>query len=347
MHIRKKLLPPPWLIKKELPLQEKERAFIDRARIVCRQIVEGASPLLAVIVGPCSIHDEESTVQYGLRLQKLAREVSGSIFLVMRLFFEKPRTQLGWKGILYDPDLDGSNDVAKGIRQARKLLLTMAHLGVPCASELLDPLAGEYLSDLISWGFVGARTSASPLHRQMASGLSFPIGFKNSLQGEVEVAAFAVLASQSSHTHLGIDEQGHISEIKTSGNLWTHVVLRGSQMRPNFDPASIAKAQKLLKKYHLSQRLLIDCAHGNSKKNPEQQKVAFTSVLEQIKKGNDALFGVMLESHLFEGRQPLERILRYGVSITDPCLGWEETEKMIRLADQELSLCSSINSFQK
>lgn len=349
MRVRKPL-PTPEEIKREFPLLPKEEAFLALAKEKAKLIVEHKSPLFTLVVGPCSVHDADSTIEYALKIQKLSREVADSIFLVMRLFVEKPRTQLGWKGILYDPHLDGTNDIAEGLRQSRKLLLTMAHLGVPCASELLDPLASSYFSDLVAWGFVGARTSASPLHRQMASGLPFPVGFKNSLHGETDVAIAAILAARASHSHLGINEEGKISCLETPGNRWTHIVLRGSQTKSNFDPASIAKTIQDLKKHRISPRLLIDCAHGNSRKNPLQQKTVLKSVLQQIKEGNEAIFGVMLESHLYAGKQPLiddPDKLHYGVSITDPCLGWEETEDLVREVYQELSGCNSISSLQK
>lgn len=340
MCVKKIPLPSPEEIKRELPLAPKEANFIKRSRLQAQQIVSGSSSLLAVILGPCSIDDEEAAIEYGLRLQALSMAVRDSMFLVMRAFIEKPRTQLGWKGILYDPHLDGSHNIEEGIRRSRKLFLKLASLEIPCACELLDPLAAEYFSDVICWGFVGARTSASPIHRQMASGLDFPIGFKNSLHGEVDVAAAGVLAAKAPHVYLGISPKGTISSLETLGNPWTHVVLRGAQTKSNFDERSIAKAELLLKNYQLPPRLLIDCAHGNSGKNPFEQKVAFESVFRQIRGGSQSIFGVMLESYLASGNQPLKK-LHYGVSVTDPCLGWQETEDLI------YSVCSSMSSLQK
>ncbi|MCC6127830.1 MAG: 3-deoxy-7-phosphoheptulonate synthase [Chlamydiae bacterium] len=332
--MKKVPLPSPEQIKQELPLASRESEFIKRSRLHAKQIVGGSSSMLAAIIGPCSIDDEEAAIEYGLRLQTLASAVKDSMFLVMRTFVEKPRTQLGWKGILYDPHLDGSHNIEEGIRRSRKLFLKLASLEIPCACELLDPLAAEYFSDVICWGFVGARTSASPIHRQMASGLDFPIGFKNSLHGEIDVAIAAVLAAKAPHVYLGIGLEGNISSLETSGNPWTHIVLRGAQTKPNFDERSIAKAERFLGKHKIPPRLLIDCAHGNSGKNPIQQKVAFESVLRQIREGSQSIFGVMLESYLASGNQPLNK-LRYGVSVTDPCLGWTETEDLI---------CSAFNS---
>jgi len=345
MCVKKIPLPSPEQIKRELPLAPREATFIQQVRWKAKQIVSGSSSQLAAIIGPCSIDDEESAIEYGLRLQKLSNAVKDSLFLVMRTFIEKPRTQLGWKGILYDPDLDGSHNIEEGIRRSRRLFLKLASLGIPCAAELLDPLAAEYFSDIICWGFVGARTSASPIHRQMASGLDFPIGFKNSLHGEIDVAIAAVLAASAPHVYLGIGSEGHISSLETKGNPWTHIVLRGSQTKSNFDERSIAKAEKLLEKRQIPSRLLIDCAHGNSGKNPSLQKIAFGSAFQQIREGSLSIFGIMLESYLASGNQPLIKTplqkLRYGVSVTDPCLSWQETEDLLG------SVCSSMSSLQK
>ncbi len=344
MLIKKSPLPSPEQIHQELPLPPKEQAFIAFARQQSQLIVQKKSPLLAGFIGPCSIHDSESAIDYALRLQKLSNELQDSWFLVMRAFIEKPRTQLGWKGFLYDPHLDGSNDLAEGIRRSRKLFLQLAQLRIPCACELLDPLIIDYFSDLISWGFIGARTSASPIHRQLASGMPFPVGFKNNTQGDVATAVSAALTSRAAHSHIGLDKQGRICSVDTPGNPWTHIVLRGSDAKPNFDPQSIAKAATLLKQNGLPSSLIVDCAHGNSKKNPLRQRDAFLSSMAQASEKDSPIIGVMMESHLFAGRQPLlknPKHLSYGVSITDPCLHWEETETLLRMAG-----CNSMNSVQ-
>ncbi len=323
-------LPTPTQIKNEYPLTVAES--IDSWRKKAEQILKREDPRLAAIVGPCSIHDPESAYEYALRLKKLSAEIEGAFFPIMRLFIEKPRTKLGWKGMLYDPKLDASNDIAKGIRQSRELILKIAELGIPCATELLEPLVIPYLDDLIVWGLIGARTSASQPHRQMASGLHFPIGFKNDFRGDIDVAIAGILTSRIPHSHIGINESGHIAALHTKGNPLTHLVLRGSDIAPNYDPASVKSALKNLERHRLEQTLLIDCSHGNSGKDHLRQKEVFESVMEQAAE-NRAIAGVMLESHLFAGKQSLTEDpshLSYGVSITDPCIGWEETENLLR-----------------
>jgi 3-deoxy-7-phosphoheptulonate synthase len=347
MFTKKDPLPSPELIRQELPLEPEEKKFIAKARLQGQMILQRKLPLLSAFVGPCSIHDPESAIEYALRLQQLSNDLQNSLFLVMRLFIEKPRTHLGWKGFLYDPYLDGSNDLAEGIRRSRKLFLTLAKLGVPCACELLDPLIVDYFSDLISWGFIGARTSASPIHRQLASGMPFPVGFKNNLQGDLDAAVSAALSSREPHSHIGLNNSGQICAVKTSGNPWTHIVLRGSNTKPNFDPTSLALATQLLKRNRLPPILIIDCGHGNSGKNYIRQKIVFESAILQAMKTNSPIAGIMLESHLFAGHQPFvenPQHLSYGVSITDSCLGWEETEELLRWAGAG---CSLINSVQK
>ena len=343
MDPRKIILPSPATIKRELPLSGTACDFIKDARMKAEKIVKREEPLFALIVGPCSIHDPGSALEYALRLKKLSEDLSGAIFLVMRFFIEKPRTRLGWKGLMYDPFLDGSNNIEEGIRLSRKLLLEIAELKVPCASELLEPLAVEYLGDLISWGLVGARTSGSQPHRQLASGLPFPVGFKNGVNGEIDIAISALLSSRMPHSHISINEQGRISAVNTRGNPLTHIVLRGSNRQTNFDPEAIANASLQLSLHGLDPALLIDCGHGNCGRDHLRQKIAFQSVVKQIEEGNKNILGVMLESHLLEGNQPLLEDpfdLRYGVSITDPCLGWEETEELIRFADEAISMSS-------
>ena len=335
MHIKRTPLPSIQQIQRQLPLQPKEREFIRDMRLRAQMVLQRKLPELAIFVGPCSIHDSEAAIEYAIYLAELAEELKDEFFLVMRLFIEKPRTELGWKGLLYDPYLDGSNDIAEGIQRSRSLLLTMAKLKVPCACELLDPLIVGYFSDLISWGFVGARTSASPIHRQMASGMPFPVGFKNDLHGKIDVAIAASLTAQRPQSHVGLNEMGQICALQTGGNPWTHLVLRGSNEKPNFDPASVLSATQTLKRSGLPPHLLVDCAHGNSGKNHAKQKLAFESAFLQARQTNSPIFGLMLESHLFEGRQSLGKNpqnLSYGISITDPCISWEETETWLREA---------------
>ncbi len=320
-------LPSPDQIKNEWPNRSSNE--IARWRETASQILNRSDRRLAAIVGPCSIHDSRSALEYASRLKQLSSELEDSFFPIMRVFIEKPRTRLGWKGILYDPHLDGSNDLVAGLRQSRELILRIAEIGVPCAIELLEPNAAAYFDDLIVWGIVGARTAASQPHRQMASSLSFPVGFKNECNGEIDTAVSAIIASQMPHSYIGINREGKAAALQSRGNDSTHLVLRGSDKESNFDTSSIQKAVETLKREGLSPRVMIDCSHGNSGKDPSKQPVALESVITQAKT-NEAIVGFMLESHLNGGNQPLKKELIYGVSITDSCLGWNETEALLR-----------------
>jgi 3-deoxy-7-phosphoheptulonate synthase len=322
-------LPSPAQIKREYPLVARD--FIAASRREAQAILQRRDRRLVVIVGPCSIHDPESALEYAKRLKALTPEIKKTFFPIMRLFIEKPRTRLGWKGMLYDPHLDGSNDIAAGLRQSRELLLKITKLGVPCATEILEPIVAPYFDDLIVWGLIGARTSASQPHRQMASGLRFPIGFKNDFRGELDVAIAGILTSRIPHSYIGIDGKGHVAALQTEGNPFSHLVLRGAENQPNYDPQSIAKALEALSEHRLEQSLLVDCSHGNCGKDHRRQRAVFESVMEQAEE-NRAIAGLMLESHLFGGKQSLgddRSLLNYGVSITDPCLDWEETEGLL------------------
>lgn len=332
-------LPSPDELSKLIPISLKSSQSILEFRTTCSNILRGIDQRIVVILGPCSIHDEQTALEYGKRVKELQASVSSHVFLVMRVFFEKPRTRIGWKGLIYDPFLDGSNDLGEGLKKSRAILVALANLGVPCATEFLDPLVATYLSDLISWGLIGARTVASQPHRQLASGLGFPIGFKNGIFGEIEPALSGIAAAKMSHTHFSINGQGKISSVQTTGNPLVHLVLRGSDKKVNCDPESVEAVLSELRLHHLDERLIIDCAHGNSGKDLKRQTAAFTGCIEQIQQGCKAIRGLMLESHLFEGKQAIpEEIgqLIYGVSITDPCLGWEET------ADLVSSICTSL-----
>lgn len=318
-------LPTPAEIKSELPLTFPEKIGAFRQEAI--DVLQGKTPRLALLIGPCSVHESKSALEYAQRLKQLFLNIELPFFPVMRLFFEKPRTRIGWKGMLYDPHLDGSSDIASGIRKARALLLEVTSLGVPCAAELLEPLALPYFDDLLVWGLIGARTSASQPHRQLASSLNFPVGFKNDCQGRLDEAISGILSSRMPHARLGIDLAGKIASLPTRGNPWTHLVLRGSNVAPNYDAASIGAALEALKEEHLEERLLIDCSHDNCGKNHTKQLQVFRDCVEQAHR-NPAIRGLMLESHLFSGKQPTP--LHYGVSITDPCLGWAETEELLR-----------------
>lgn len=328
-------LPSPCEIKKLLPLSS--TAFIDQSHEAAKRIISGEDQRKALIIGPCSIHDKESALEYAKRFKELADEVSRSCFLVMRVYVEKPRTSTGWKGLLYDPHLDGSHDIKTGLLQTRELLLALAEMQIPTATEFVDPLAALYFEDLVTWGFIGARTCASQPHRQFASARTMPIGFKNSTDGNLENAVHGVLSAALAHTSMHIDEHGKLCAIQSEGNPFSHIVLRGASEFTNYDPESVLKALELLKQSRLRSRLMIDCSHGNCQKSFEKQGKAFLSILEQIEKGNDQIFGLMLESHLESGSQPLSKNLKYAVSITDPCVDWKTTQELVYSADSVFS----------
>lgn len=335
-------LPSPFALKREMALSAAQARFIHSSRKKAADILFGKDPRIACIVGPCSIHDLPSALEYAGRLKELSREAERSFFLVMRVFCEKPRTRSGWKGLIYDPDLDGTSDLAKGLRLARSLFLKLADLQIPAATEFLDPLIASYFDDLATWGFIGARTSASQPHRQLASSLPFPVGFKNSVYGEIGAALNGIHNARNPHVYFGIGESGSIAALRSPGNPLTHLVLRGSDAKPNFDRESIAAASIDLKRHGLEPRLVVDCSHGNSAKDHRRQGAVFQDLLAQIEKGSRKIAGVMLESNLSAGSQRHAEdpaSLNYGLSITDSCIGWEETEELLLLP-------TSINSVQ-
>lgn len=319
-------------LKHALPMPESAGATVVRGRETVQRILRRQDPRLLVVVGPCSIHDPKAAMEYARRLAALMPEVSDQLVLVMRVYFEKPRTTIGWKGLVNDPHLDGSYDVETGLRTARRLLVGINELGVPAATEFLDPVVPQYIADLISWAAIGARTTESQTHREMASGLSMPVGFKNGTDGSLQVAMDAMVSSRQPHHFLGIDELGAVSVVQTTGNEDGHVVMRGGRARTNYDAASIAEATAQLVKGGLPPVLMVDCSHANSSKQHAKQEEVWQNLVAQIVEGNSSIIGVMLESHLHEGSQPLKdpKELKYGVSITDACLGWEVTERMLR-----------------
>ncbi len=322
----------PSFLKKRLPAPH---AFIAEQRHRVKAIAEGRDPRLLILVGPCSIHDEKSAIEYATSLKQLAEEVQETCFLVLRAFFEKPRTSRGWTGLLHDPDLDGSGNINKGLYLSRTLLKHFADLQMPTACEFLDPCAAPYLSDLITWGIIGARTSSSPLHRGLVSSLSMPCGFKNSLDGNWGQAINGILTAREPIGRLTIDEEGRLAQEVTKGNRDVYLILRGSHHQPNCDEASIEAALSDLEEFGLPGRLMIDCAHGNSGKCTQKQIENFRSIIEVRNRGMEGIFGVLLESFLKGGRQSIEQDkqdLRYGVSITDPCLDWASTRLLIEEA---------------
>lgn len=319
-------LPSPISLKTRWPAPA---SFITNSRNIAQQILTEQDKRLALIVGPCSIHDRESTLDYAQKLKTLLPAIEKNYFCIMRFFVEKPRTLFGWTGMVYDPFLDGSNNIAAGLTLARQLLIELAEMGIPCALELLNPLVVHYFDDLIVWGMIGARTSASQPHRQMASGLPFPVGFKNDAYGQIDSAIAGILFSQRGHSHVSIDPNGSIATMRTAGNPLTHLVLRGGNQHTNYDRASISTVFHELERHNLKKRIMVDCSHGNSGKDHRLQKIAFESVVNQVKEGNRGIIGMMLESFIKPGQQSIEGPLRYGVSLTDSCMGWEETESLL------------------
>ncbi|RAU40273.1 MULTISPECIES: 3-deoxy-7-phosphoheptulonate synthase [unclassified Pseudomonas] len=329
-------LPSTMALKHQLPLTSELTQQIARHRQSVRAILNGEDSRLLVVVGPCSLHDPLSALEYAERLANLATDVSDQMLLVMRAYVEKPRTTVGWKGLAYDPRLDGSDDMIGGLTLSRTLMREMVGLGLPIATELLQPMAAGYFDDLLSWAAIGARTTESQIHREMASGLALPIGFKNGTDGGVAVACDAMRAAAHAHRHFGVDAHGHPAVIETSGNPDTHIVLRGGHGGPNYDAQSIERVNASLDKQRIAARIMVDCSHANSGKDPLRQPHVFNDVLQQRLAGNQTLIGMMLESHLFEGCQPLSESLRYGVSVTDGCLGWDGTERLLRDAVDRL-----------
>jgi 3-deoxy-7-phosphoheptulonate synthase len=324
---------PPAILLEELPLSEGGAATVTRGRHDVGRILNGHDDRLLVVVGPCSIHDPAAALDYGRRLRTLADEVSADLCVVMRVYFEKPRTTVGWKGLINDPRLDGSFAINDGLRLARRLLLDLAELGLPTGGEFLDPISPQFTSDLVSWGAIGARTTESQVHRELASGLSMPVGFKNGTDGDVQIAIDAVRAGAHPHRFLGVTEQGLCAIVSTRGNPDCHVILRGGQSGPNYDAASVQKTAAALRAAGATPRLMIDTSHGNSSKDYRRQPAVVRDIAAQLADGEQAIFGVMMESFLEEGRQdiPADRTaLRYGQSVTDACMGWEMTEPALR-----------------
>jgi 3-deoxy-7-phosphoheptulonate synthase len=297
------------------------------------RILQRADPRLLVVVGPCSIHDVRGALDYAARLAKLRTELAGQMEIIMRVYFEKPRTTIGWKGLINDPHLDGTYNIEEGLKIARQLLLDIAALDLPAATEFLDPIVPQYIADLVAWAAIGARTTESQTHREMASGLSMPVGFKNTTDGRLQTAIDAMSAARQPHSFLGVDEDGLTSIVRTTGNPIGHIVLRGGRTRTNYDAASIRGAEKQLAQAGLPPVLMVDCSHANSGKVPARQEDVWRSVVEQRVAGARSLIGVMIESYLEEGNQPFPKPvseLRYGASITDACVSWETTERMLR-----------------
>ncbi|HUG20730.1 MAG TPA: 3-deoxy-7-phosphoheptulonate synthase [Planctomycetaceae bacterium] len=327
-------------LKSELSTTPAANRTVVEGREEVKSILEGKDSRLMVVVGPCSIHNIESALEYAKKLKSLSDCVKDRLCLVMRVYFEKPRTTVGWKGLINDPNLNDTFDIGKGLKIARKILLEIAELGIPAATEMLEPITPQYIADLITLASIGARTTESPTHRQLASGLSMPVGYKNGTDGSLEVAINAMQAAQAPHSFLGIDRDGKTCIVNTRGNPWGHLILRGGNDGPNYSAEHLAMARKMLGKAGLSPRFLVDCSHANSNKDYTRQSVVWDDVIGQRLAGNPDIIGMMLESNLNPGQQKLNggpEGLEYGISITDGCIGWTETEQLILAAHKMLS----------
>ncbi|QID17978.1 3-deoxy-7-phosphoheptulonate synthase [Nitrogeniibacter mangrovi] len=332
-------MPSPGDIKAQLPLTDTAAATVLAGRRAVQAILDREDPRLFVVVGPCSIHDPVAGLDYARRLKALADEVSDTLLLIMRVYFEKPRTSTGWKGYINDPYMDDSFRIDEGMARARKFLLDVNELGIPAATEALDPIAPQYYGDLIAWTAIGARTAESQTHREMASGLSTPVGFKNTTDGSLDAAVNGIVSAANPHSFLGINGQGRSAILRTRGNRYGHVVLRGGGGRPNYDTVSVNLAEKALEKAGLARNIVIDCSHANSWKNPEYQPLVLRDMAHQIREGNSSIVGAMIESFIEPGNQKIPADLsqlKYGCSVTDACVGWDTTVDMLRQTHETL-----------
>jgi len=330
LHITEtKPLISPKELKKQFPLTNKSKNTVVEGREQIIDILNKKDRRLIVITGPCSIHNIESAIEYAQKLNKLRMRIQDRMFIVMRVYFEKPRTTIGWKGFITDPYLNGTYDIATGLRLARKLLLDITALGIPCGSEMLDPVIPQYIADIISWAAIGARTTESQTHRELASGLSMPVGFKNATSGNIKTAVNAMESSMHPHSFIGIDKEGKTSILKTSGNINSHIILRGGQTGPNYYEENIEETEAIISNLGISPSIIVDCSHANSGKKFKKQKRVLRSLLDQKIRGRDSIVGFMLESNLKEGCQKISDSLEYGKSITDECISWEETEELL------------------
>lgn len=332
-------MPTPAEVQSRNPISAQAEATVSQGREVLRNILDRKDHRLFVVVGPCSIHDPVAGMDYARRLKALADEVGDTLQIIMRVYFEKPRTTVGWKGYINDPFMDDSFQVNVGMEKAREFLLQVNELGLPAGTEALDPYGPQYYGDLITWTAIGARTTESQTHREMSSGLSTPVGFKNATNGDLTVATNAILSASRPHSFLGINSDGRVTIVRTTGNAYGHVVLRGGDGKPNYDTVSVNVAEQAMAKAKLPANIVVDCSHANSHKKPELQPLVMTDVVNQIKNGNKSLLGVMIESNIEAGNQPIPADLsqlKYGCSVTDGCVGWDTTEQMIREAAAQL-----------
>ena len=337
--LAERILISPSQLKRHMPNTPEGDEAVWQARQTIQSILAGKDHRLLVVTGPCSIHDVDAAIEYAERLQKLHHELSDTLYIVMRIYFEKPRTTVGWKGLINDPKMDDSFQIEEGLHKARKLLIQLADMGLPAATEALDPISPQYLSDLFAWSAIGARTTESQTHREMASGLSTPVGFKNGTDGNLAVAINALQSVSQPHNFLGIDQAGQVAVIQTKGNAAAHIILRGGGGQPNYDSVNIALCEEELRTAGLAENIMVDCSHDNSNKNFHLQPLVVENVMSQILGGNKSIIGIMLESNLKEGNQKIPSDLselEYGVSVTDACIGWDDTEKLLRVMQAKL-----------
>jgi 3-deoxy-7-phosphoheptulonate synthase len=330
----------PRTLKAEFPITAAASETVARGRETVKRILQQNDPRLLVVVGPCSIHDPRGAIEYARKLNALRQEFASRMEIVMRVYFEKPRTTIGWKGLINDPHLDNSQDVESGLKIARRLLLEITAMGLPSATEFLDPIIPQYTADLITWAAIGARTTESQTHRELASGLSMPVGFKNATDGSLQIAVDAMYSARTQHSFLGIDQDGFTGIVRTTGNPDGHVVLRGGRLQTNYDATSIHEAESKLKQAGLRPVLMVDCSHANSGKQPAKQEDVWRSIIKQRVGGTQSLIGAMIESYLCEGSQPISKTpseLHYGISITDACISWETTERILRWGYEALA----------
>jgi 3-deoxy-7-phosphoheptulonate synthase len=322
----------PSKLKESLPVSDKARETVLSSRQVVRDILDGKDHRVFVVVGPCSVHDIKAAKEYALKLKALADEVSDTLYIIMRVYFEKPRTTVGWKGLINDPHLNDTFKIEEGLHIGRQLLIDVAEMGLPTSTEALDPISPQYMQDLITWSAIGARTTESQTHREMASGLSSSVGFKNGTDGGLEVALNAINSAKNPHRFLGMNNDGEVAVVHTTGNQYAHMVLRGGSKGPNYDSVHIKVTEDELKKSGIRPNIMIDCSHANSNKDHNLQPLVMENVANQILEGNESIIGLMVESNLEEGNQSASNLdeLKYGVSITDKCINWETTEKSLR-----------------
>ncbi|HWQ39561.1 MAG TPA: 3-deoxy-7-phosphoheptulonate synthase [Burkholderiales bacterium] len=331
--IAQDVLATPEHVKRQLPITDRAELTVLESRHIVERILDRKDHRLMVVVGPCSIHDPVAAMDYARRLKQLADEVADTLFVIMRVYFEKPRTTTGWKGLINDPHMNDSFDVEHGLKLARKLLIDVNELGLPAGTEALDPITPQYLGDLVTWSAIGARTTESQTHREMASGLSTPVGFKNGTDGGLTVAINALLSVSRPHSFLGINQKGQVAVIRTAGNRYGHIVLRGGSKGPNYDSVTISLVEKELAKHKLPANIMVDCSHANSNKDHNLQPLVMHDCAHQIMEGNQSIIGMMLESNIHAGNQPIPADLsqlRYGVSVTDACIDWATTEKLLK-----------------